>query len=162
MSSTTANATPALFGTHSSRWYGIVTGLAMVIAMSGCGATGTTTVDPAKADDMLSRINNAMEDKDWETVDSTATAAIESNMLDAGQVEDARIARTQARIESGNMEGAEQDLVFLENADSPDKADQIYVLKATYQLKTGKKAEARKTFMLAKKINKKLKAPAGL
>ncbi|MFO1006658.1 MAG: hypothetical protein U0929_11925 [Planctomycetaceae bacterium] len=162
MLSPIANPTTALIGSHGSKWCGIVTGLALIVAMSGCGASGPSTVDPAKADDMLSRINNAMEDKDWETVDSTATAAIESNMLDAGQVEDARIARTQARIESGNMEGAEQDLVFLENADSPDKADQIYVLKATYQLKTGKKAEARKTFMLAKKINKKIKAPAGL
>lgn len=162
MFSTIAKPAHALIGSHSSKWCNIAAAFALVIAMSGCGATGTTTVDPAKADDMLSRIQNALEDKDWETVESTATAAIESNLLDAGQVEDARISRTQARIESGDLEGAEQDLVFLENADSPDKADQVYVLKATYQLKTGKKAEARKTFLLAKKINKKIKAPAGL
>lgn len=159
---TFAKPAPALLGSQSPQWHGIVTGLALVIAMSGCGASGATTVDPVQADDMLSRINNAIEDKDWETVDGTATAAIESNLLDASQVEDARIARTQARIESGDLEGAEQELAFLENSESPDKADRIYVLKATYQLKTGKKAEARKTFMLAKKINKKLKAPAGL
>lgn len=162
MSSMNAKPAPALLGLYGHTWQGIITGLVLVVVMSGCGATGTTTVDPVQAEDMLSRINNAIEDKDWETAETTATAAIESNLLDASQVEDARIARTRARIESGDLDGAEQELVFLENADSPEKADQIYVLKATYQLKTGKKSEARKTFLLAKKINKKIKAPAGL
>ena len=162
MFSTNANSAPARLSLLSQSCQGIVTSLALVLVMSGCGASGGPTVDPARATELLSSVKKAVEDKDWKSVESSATEAIESNLLDGSQIEDARIARTQARIESDDLAGAEEDLVFLENADSPTKADQIYVLKATYQLKSGKKAEARKTFMLAKKINKKIKAPEGL
>ncbi len=135
---------------------------AIAVSISGCGTSGDSMTDPVKAENMLSRISSAIGEKDWDTAESTASAAIEAKILNASQVEDALIARAKSRLESRDLEGAGMDLATLENSKTPGKADQIFVLKATYQLKSGKKADARKTFLMAKKINGKIKAPAGL
>lgn len=136
--------------------------MAIAVTISGCGASEDSITDSVKAENMLSRMTSALGEKDWDSAESTASAAIEANILNTSQTEDALIARAKARLESRDLKGAEKDLASLENSKSPNKADQVFVLKATYQLKTGKKADARKTFLLAKKINKKIKAPAGL
>ena len=142
----------------------LISAASLVVAMtsSGCNSSSLLTDSPTAASEAMTRGLKAVDEKSWETADSELTTAIESQALSREAYEEALAARTQVRLESDDLDGAEEDLSFLENSDSPSKPDRILVLKASLKLKQGDKPEAKKLFLLAKKINKDVKAPVGL
>jgi len=131
--------------------------LAGVMGSSGCGSSALSM---GNATDSMNSGLAAFEAQDWETAEVDLTSAIESRTLNAKEIEEAFMARAQVRLQNENLSGAEEDLNVLEETGA--KPDEVLLLKANLKLKQGDKAGAKRSYLMAKKINKKVKAPVGL
>lgn len=131
-----------------------------MIGASGCGSSGMPSNAALTANEAVERGTTALEEKDWATADAELTTALDSKTLSGDQYEEAVLARIKARLENDNLEGAEADLALIE--DFAAAMDQVLLLKADLQLKQGDAGAAKKTFAMAKKINRNLKPLEGM
>ena len=67
---------------------------------------------------------------------------------------------TRARIQLGQFEQAEKDLIQLEQGAA--EIDLVWITRAELAIKKGDKTAAKSAFDEARKLNKKVSAPKGL
>jgi Tfp pilus assembly protein PilF len=131
-----------------------------LVLLLGCGGgsgPSSTAVDASAA---LTRGLEALDQKDWIKADNELTAAISTNLLTGDTFEEAMLARITARIEGGQLDGAASDIQQMEQGAAA--MDRVLASKASLLVKKGDKAEARKVFAEAKKMNRNVKGPDGL
>lgn len=126
----------------------------------GCGAGDGPSAEAVDASASFTSGLEALSQKDWSRADSDLSKAISTNLLTGDTFEEAMLARITARIEAGNLEGASSDIEQMEQGAAA--MDQVLASKAALLVKKGEAALAKKVFAEARKLNRGLKAPAGI
>ncbi len=134
--------------------------LILSVTFAGCGSASGPSAQAVDASVSAANGFTAIEQEDWEVAEAELTAAIDANILSGDQYEEALLGRVRARIQNQNLDAAEEDLNLLEEGAAA--MDQVLTLKAELLLKRGDAVTAKKTFQLARKINRNVAAPIGL
>ena len=133
---------------------------ALAVTIAGCGLSSGPSAQALDASVAASNGFAAIEQEDWVAAESELTTAIDANVLSGDQYEEAMLGRARARLQNDKLDAAEEDLRLLEEGAAA--MDRVLSLKAELQLKRGDATLAKKTFQLARKINRNVAAPVGL
>lgn len=132
----------------------------LLLCTAGCGINAASETQIAGSEGALGRGTAAFDQKDYVTAEKELALAIQSGGLQADLAEMAIRTRARSLIELERFDEAELLLAELEQGAA--ELDQIWVIRCELALKQGNREAAKSALDEAKKLNPKIKPPAGL
>lgn len=134
--------------------------LCFLLFSAGCGSNAASEAQIAGSEGAYGRGTAAFEQKDYVTAEENLALAVQSGGLQPDLTEMAQRTRARCLIELDRIDEAE--LVLAELEQGAAELDQVWLIRAELALKQGDRDAAKSAMEEARKLNSKVKPPAGL